>query len=112
ILGRAMFAYAFLRSMACLLCSILMLSGCAKDIPPFLPPEQRSMHNFQMDWPQNRFLALAYHDVEDSDPDQAFVSVSTEHLTQQFAWLRENGYQPITVDQILEANRGGQPLPD
>ena len=107
-----MIAYSLLRTMACLLCSMLMLSSCAKDIPPFVPPEQRSMHNFQMDWPKNRFLALAYHDVEDQDPDQAFVSVSTEHLVQQFAWLRENGYHPITVDQILEANRGGQPLPD
>src|SRR3546814_4816267 len=65
-----------------------------------------------LDWPKNKLLALAYHDVEDSNPDQTFVSVSTEHLVQQFAWLRENGYQPVTVDQILEANRGGKPLPD
>src|SRR5690606_13632268 len=36
----------------------------------------------------------------------------TDHLIEQFAWLRENGYQPVTVDQILEANRGGTPLPD
>ncbi|AEC19773.1 polysaccharide deacetylase [Pusillimonas sp. T7-7] len=107
-----MFAHLFFRSLAYLTCSVLMLSSCAKDIPAFVPPDQRSMHNSQQDWPKNKFLALAYHDVEDSDPDQSFVSVSTEHLVQQFAWLRENGYQPVTVDQILEANRGGKPLPD
>ncbi len=100
------------RSLAGLLCSMLLLSSCAKDIPAFVPPEQRSTHNSQQAWPANKFLALAYHDVEDSDPDQAFVSVQTEHLVQQFAWLRENGYQPVTVDQILEANRGGKSLPD
>src|SRR5690606_34181443 len=57
------------------------------------------------------FLSLAYHDVEDSDPDQTYVSVSTEHLVEQFAWLRENGYQPVSVDQILTASKGGTPLP-
>src|SRR5690606_23364054 len=100
------------RSLAYMICSILMLSSCAKDIPVFVAPDQRSTHNSQQDWPMNKFLALAYHDVEDSDPDQTFVSVSTEHLVQQFAWLRENGYRPVTVDQILEARHGGEPLPD
>src|SRR3546814_6912801 len=107
-----MFAHLLFRSLAYLICSVLMLISCAKDIPAFVPPDHRSMHNSQQDWPKNKFLALAYHDVEDSNPDQTFVSVSTEHLVQQFAWLRENGYQPVTVDQILEANRGGKPLPD
>lgn len=107
-----MFAHACFRTLIGLFCSLLLLSSCAKDIPAFVPPDQRSMHNSQQAWPKNKFLALAYHDVEDSDPDQAFVSVSTEHLVQQFAWLHENGYQPVTVDQILEANRGGEPLPD
>lgn len=107
-----MFAHACFRTLIGLFCSLLLLSSCAKDIPAFVPPDQRSIHNSQQAWPKNKFLALAYHDVEDSDPDQAFVSVSTEHLVEQFAWLQENGYQPVTVDQILEANRGGKPLPD
>lgn len=107
-----MFAQACFRTLIGLFCSMLLLSSCAKDIPAFVPPDQRSMHNSQQSWPKNKFLALAYHDIEDSDPDQAYVAVQTEHLIQQFAWLRENGYQPVTVDQILEANRGGKPLPD
>lgn len=101
-----------IRSMASLLCIVLMLSGCAKDIPAFAPPEQRPSHNFNEPWPKNKYLTLAYHDVEDNDPDQAFVSVTTQHLEEQFAWLRENSYQPITVDQILAANAGGEPLPE
>ncbi|UYO92211.1 poly-beta-1,6-N-acetyl-D-glucosamine N-deacetylase PgaB [Pollutimonas sp. M17] len=98
-------------SLASLLCALLLLSGCAKDIPAFVPPSERSVHNFQQPWQENTFLSLAYHDVEDTDPDQTYVSVSTEHLIEQFAWLRENGYQPVTVDQILAASKGGKPLP-
>ncbi len=101
-----------IRSMASLLCSLLLLSGCSKNIPAFVPPEQRPSHNFNEPWPKNKYLALGYHDVEDSDPDQSFVSVTTERLEEQFSWLRENGYQPITVDQILTASEGGESLPE
>src|SRR3546814_3825453 len=80
---------------AILLCALLFLGGCAKDIPAFAPPSERSMHNSQYPWKENTFLSLAYHDVEDTDPDQTYVSVSTEHLIEQFAWLREHGYQQI-----------------
>lgn len=94
-----------------LLCAVMLLTGCAKDIPMFVAPDDRPAHNFKQPWPDNKFLVLAYHDVEDSDPDQTFVSVRTDRLAEQFAWLRENGYQPVTVDQILEARDGGKPLP-
>ena len=104
--------FSFIRYMAGFLCSLLLLSGCSKSVPAFVPPEQRPSHNFNEPWPKNKYLALAYHDVEDTDPDQTFVSVTTERLKEQFSWLRENGYQPITVDQILTASAGGKPLPE
>src|SRR3546814_17029828 len=107
-----MFAHLLFRSLAYLICSVPMLSSCAKDIPALVPPDHRSMHNSQQDWHKNTFLALAYHDVEDSNPAKTFVSVSTEHLVQKFAWLRENGYQHVTGNQIREYNRGGKPLPE
>ena len=103
---------SYIRFLFGFLCTVFLLSGCAKDIPVFVPPEQRPVDSTQTFWPKNHFLALAYHDVEDKDPDQTFVSVRTDHLEEQFAWLRESGYQPITVDQILTANQGGKPLPD
>lgn len=94
------------------LLTIAISVGHAKDIPVFVPPDQRPMQNTEKPWPANQFLALAYHDVEDVDPDQAFVSVRTDHLKEQFAWLRANGFQAVSVDQILEANKGGKPLPE
>ncbi|WP_338804941.1 poly-beta-1,6-N-acetyl-D-glucosamine N-deacetylase PgaB [Xenorhabdus griffiniae] len=79
--------------------------------PDFVPPAQRPLPMNERPWPKNGFVVLAYHDVEDDGADQRFMSVRTSALNDQFAWLRENGYQPITVDQILTANQGGTPLP-
>ncbi len=58
------------------------------------------------------FIALAYHNVEDSDPDQSFVGVTTEKLIQQLSWLQGNGYRAVSVDELLAARAGRKPLPD
>lgn len=94
-----------------LFAAMAALTGCAKDIPVYVPPEQRPVAHQDMPWPENHFVALAYHDVEDDDPDQAYLSVRTDRLIEQLTWLRENGYQAVSVDQILEARGGGIPLP-
>lgn len=95
-----------------LLLVILALTACAKDIPVFTPPAERPMAPAEQAWKPDQFLALAYHDVEDDDPDQGFLSVRTDRLVDQLAWLRANGYQAVSVDQILAARQGGQPLPE
>ncbi len=74
------------------------------------PPSGLTPLNEQA-WPKNHFLGIAYHDVSDRDPDQAVVAVRTERLIEQLAWLRENGYQAVSVDQILAARHGGPALP-
>ncbi|MGB5740113.1 MAG: poly-beta-1,6-N-acetyl-D-glucosamine N-deacetylase PgaB [Woeseia sp.] len=61
------------------------------------------------------YRVIAYHDVrddvaEDYDPDQ--YAVSTSKLIEQFTWLRDNGFHPVTIDQLVAATRGEQPLPD
>ncbi|MDY0308455.1 MAG: poly-beta-1,6-N-acetyl-D-glucosamine N-deacetylase PgaB [Castellaniella sp.] len=104
------------RSLSCILrlfslACLVLLTGCARDIPTFAPPALRPMASIDQPWPTNHVLALAYHDVEDSDPDQQFLSVRTDQLVAQLEWLRNNGYQAVSVDQILAAGRGGQDLP-
>lgn len=89
-----------------------LLAACAKDIPVFTPPAQRPAAAAEQPWPRNHVVVLAYHDVEDKDPDQAYLSVRTDHLVGQLAWLRENGYRAVSVDQVLAARRGGPPLPE
>ena len=87
-----------MRSMFALLMMLLM--------PAVLAPAHAA------DVPERRFIALAYHNVEDADPDQAFVGITTEKLVAQLSWLQQNGYRPVTVDAILAARDGGPALPD
>ncbi|MDH3578126.1 MAG: poly-beta-1,6-N-acetyl-D-glucosamine N-deacetylase PgaB [Gammaproteobacteria bacterium] len=58
---------------------------------------------------------IAYHDIRDDvagdyDPDQ--YAVSTRNLIMQFAWLREYGFQPVSVDDVIAAANNGPPLPE
>jgi biofilm PGA synthesis lipoprotein PgaB len=62
--------------------------------------------------PAQRLLALAYHNVEDADPDQSYLGVAADRLIEQFAWLKANGYTPVTVDAVIAAHEGRAPLPD
>lgn len=94
-----------------LACCLALCAGCARDIPAFAPPADRPVASVDRPWPANHVLALAYHDVEDDDPDQRFLAVRTDQLVAQLEWLRDNGYQAVSVDRILAAGRGGEPLP-
>lgn len=94
-----------------LLLGALLVGACAQKPVEFVAPAQRPVPLNEAPWPKNHFLSLTYHDVEDRDPDQAVVAVRTDRLLEQLAWLRENHYRPVTVDQILAARHGGPELP-
>lgn len=90
---------------------LLMVANVQGERPRFTPPAARAQLAQNQPWPANRFLVLAYHDVEDDGADQRYLSVRTSALNDQIAWLRDNGYQGISVQQILDARQGGKPLP-
>jgi len=94
-----------------LLLGALVLSACSQPAAEFVAPAQRPLPHSEAPWPKNHVLGIAYHDIEDRDPDQRVVAVRTERMIEQLAWLRENGYRPVTVDQILAARKGGPELP-
>jgi len=94
-----------------LLLGVLLVSACAQQAPAFAPPSERLVAANETPWPKNHVLGIAYHDIEDRDPDQAVVAVRTERMIEQLAWLRENDYKPVTIDQILAAHKGGPELP-
>ncbi len=61
------------------------------------------------------FQAIAYHDVRDvvvDDVDVDQYAISTRHLIDQFNWIRANGFNPISIDDLLAARAGERPLPD
>ncbi|WP_339648207.1 poly-beta-1,6-N-acetyl-D-glucosamine N-deacetylase PgaB [Halopseudomonas pelagia] len=95
-----------------LLLTLLLGAACAQQSVPFTAPQDRPETGREAAWPKNHVLALAYHDVQDVDPDNTFLSVRTLNLLDQLAWLRENGYQAVSIDQILEARQGGAVLPE
>jgi biofilm PGA synthesis lipoprotein PgaB len=57
---------------------------------------------------------IAYHDVR---PDVAAVdddayAISRENLARHFAWLKENGYRAVSVDDVIAAREGRHSLPE
>jgi len=58
---------------------------------------------------------ITYHDVtEDVSPGPAGddMAVSASNLIAHFRWLRDQGYQPVSIEQIEAANNGGDALPE
>jgi len=91
---------------------VALFSACSKDIPRYVPPAERPLAAFNKPWLPDHFLTLCYHDVEDEYPDQTYLSVRSDHLVEQLAWLHENGYQAVTIDQVLDARAGRRALPE
>jgi biofilm PGA synthesis lipoprotein PgaB len=58
------------------------------------------------------FTLLCYHEVRIDVRDYPDPSaVDSAALARQFAWLRGNGYVPVSLDDIVAARQGGKPLP-
>ncbi len=60
---------------------------------------------------QNSFISLCYHDVKDEWDDDP-MTVTTENLIGHLSWLREHGYQPVSVQDIVDAKAGKFQLPE
>jgi len=91
---------------------VMVLAACAKNTQRFIAPAQRPVAANEQPWRPAQFLSIAYHDVEDQDPDQRFVGIGSGQLVEQLNWLYENGYQAVSVDQVLAAHAGRAPLPE
>lgn len=79
----------------------------AQPNPPLGPPDAQDGKTFRV---------LAFHDVRTqvrasfaTDPDESAVDETT--LAGLFGWLQANGWQPVSLEQIVRARAGGPPLP-
>lgn len=96
-----------------ILAGLLLITACGSaETPRYVPPADRVPLNADHAWPKNSFLVLGYHHVEDDAADQRYLSVRTSALNDQLAWLRDNGYHPISVQQIVDAHAGKIVLPE
>ena len=58
------------------------------------------------------FKVLCYHEARDDVRDYADpYAVDAAALVMQFSWLRQNGYTPVSLEDIVRARSGGKPLP-
>ena len=85
--------------------------------------------------PAVHYSVLAYHDlIDESDPALKSIlpiladtnlqlgagthavyrpqSIALSTLIKHFNWLKENGYTPVRFQQVIDASKGGTPLPD
>lgn len=61
----------------------------------------------------DEFTVLAYHDVTDGDATTGdIMTIGVRELIGQFAWLKEHGYRPVSLDDIAAARAGTRELPD
>ena len=59
-------------------------------------------------------LVISYHDIRDDvapkgDADR--YAISTSNFVAQIDWLIASGYRPVSLDEVMRASRGQQPLP-
>lgn len=101
---------SFLRSMVGTLCVTLVVPGKAGAAAT---REKQPLITLQI--PAGQFAVLCMHDVQPSaelskNPNP--YAISTEHLAQLFDWIKENGWHPISLQQIIDAHSGKSTLPD
>ncbi|QER39195.1 poly-beta-1,6-N-acetyl-D-glucosamine N-deacetylase PgaB [Acinetobacter suaedae] len=71
-------------------------------------------HLIQPTRAQNQFVALTFHDVRDDvkkQGDHDVYAISTRNLSSFFDWMKANDWTPITLKQIQQAKKLGNPLP-
>ncbi|BBL71868.1 poly-beta-1,6-N-acetyl-D-glucosamine N-deacetylase PgaB [Methylogaea oryzae] len=83
-----------LRTLACLFC-LALTAGAVQAAEP-------------------TFLAINYHDIIDEEervPPFDRVAVSRDHFESHFAWLKQQGYRVVSVQDVLDAADGKRSLP-
>lgn len=65
--------------------------------------------------PAHALVVISYHDIRDDvraegDADQ--FAVSTHNFAAHLDWLHGHGYQPVSLQQVVDASKGGKALPE
>jgi biofilm PGA synthesis lipoprotein PgaB len=57
------------------------------------------------------FLGLCFHDVRREAAGGDELAMTTDKFVALLSWLREHGYRPVSVDDLLAARKGEKELP-
>ncbi len=74
--------------------------------------EQQSLITVQI--PKGQFVTLCLHDVRDdvTPHDKDPYAINTQRLGALFDWMKQNNWQPISLQHVLDARAGKAALPD
>ncbi|NNG76516.1 poly-beta-1,6-N-acetyl-D-glucosamine N-deacetylase PgaB [Acinetobacter sp. ANC 4277] len=64
--------------------------------------------------PDNLFVTLTFHDVRDDvarTGDKDVYAISTKNLAQYFAWLQQEGWNPIRLEDVWQVRQKKKSLP-
>jgi biofilm PGA synthesis lipoprotein PgaB len=107
--------FAMLLQLLCI-CSALALPDILS-AQELLPTVNLSKALAPVNDPPQSFRVLCYHDIRD-DVKESFktypdaTALGTQDLISQFNWLQENGYHPVSLQQIIDARAGRSTLPE
>jgi len=57
------------------------------------------------------YTVIAYHDVVNKKSELVGDAITAEELVNHFEWLSANGYTPVSLQAIIDAEKGVKPLP-
>jgi len=60
---------------------------------------------------ENTFFSICYHDVAEKEDLKERDTIPLAELTKHFQWLKENGYHPISIDELIKVKKGEGKLP-
>ena len=64
-------------------------------------------------WSQSNFKVLSFHDIVPTMTENSEIDdVTADNLINYFSWLKVNGYNVISIQDILTAKKTGKPLPE
>jgi len=102
--------------MVCTWLTLVMLSNAAfaqeRTGAVLLPVTAKEVRD-----PAQSFRVLSYHDVRDNVRESFRTwpeptAIDTRDLVEHFSWLAESGYQPVSLQQVIDARAGRAVLPE
>jgi peptidoglycan/xylan/chitin deacetylase (PgdA/CDA1 family) len=57
------------------------------------------------------YTVVAYHDIVNKKTELVGDAITAEELVNHFEWLAKNGYTPVSLRAIIDAEKGLKPLP-
>ena len=74
----------------------------------------QNVKNSAIEVPDNLFVTLTFHDVRDDVAkagDSDLYAISTKNLAQYFAWIQQEGWHPIRLEDVWQARQKKKSLP-